>query len=56
LATSAVKDNPGMDSTTRGPKPIRAYGCPEGNLPVSIRASADGMRARYDSALPVADL
>src|SRR5687767_10164955 len=38
LATSAVNDSPGIDSTTREPVPIRAYGCPEGSLPVSIRS------------------
>ena len=48
MATSAVNDNPGIDSTTREPEPIRAYGCPEGSLPVSIIASFDGMCGRYD--------
>ena len=47
LDTSAVNDSPGIDSTTREPEPTRAYGCPEGSLPVSIIASFDGMRGRY---------
>jgi hypothetical protein len=42
-----------MDSTTREPVPIRAYGCPEGRAPVSMVASFDGMRGRYDTC-PVA--
>src|SRR5687767_2612951 len=48
LATSAVNDSPGIDSTTREPEPIRAYGCPESSLPVSMIASSEDMRGRYD--------
>lgn len=35
---------PGMDSTTREPVPIRAYGCPEGKTPVSMKSSFGAMR------------
>ena len=54
LAGSCVNHSPGMESTTREPVPIRAYGCPVGSTPVSTAASIDGMRGRYDTcpALP----
>ena len=48
LDTSAVNDSPGIDSTTREPVPTRANGWPEGSRPVSISASFDDMRGRYD--------
>ena len=49
LAGWCVNDSPGMDSTTREPVPIRAYGCPVGSTPDSIMASFDGMRGWYET-------
>src|SRR5918993_4652177 len=49
LAGSCVNDNPEMDSTTREPLPICAYGWPLGNAPASMWTSFADMRRRYDT-------